>query len=1317
MEDDQSIHTMDHGSDRDSSLLGLCCAVCGPLTESEVRCHFPETDIPPEVERKAWLYQMIKQPDFPALKESFDSSPSAQQLCSTIVSERLERPAVYDPIPEPTRHICAARYALLCGHVDDFLRFHRLSGGVNRTGARPLIESEVFWDSVLGENWKGAENIPSGPAREEIMTMLASRYTLFRVPEDIEVDVACLPLMLSVGWTMLRGNPSVLFSLGNEADRESPEALISRACHGLWVGDWEHARNNFHSLFGARETMRYSISASCGGPLLLLALITAVRMKASLRIINVWFNTARELMLSNIPAEDKECVADVEGFFDALELWDSVQNRKTRRVGSLKLDGFLPLLPIAMGSRSILQNTGLHLNFSKLVAAVCWAHEAGLKLLAQYAASALINIPALESSNKRQLSEIIADCRSTPLFPETSLVLPEEDARWSRLSTLTQKLSLSGEERLYWDIYMDSSGCMERLEPRFVASKLYNHGRKIEIDDVLDPSRIDCQDERDLIAVSLAKALEHPPTDGILHIAALASHPRLRLVQGNYRRPVRLRTVRPSIDVSMDGDRLMRLTMDRGQFTHLSVEEDGTLSIPFFTPKMQTLVDYLGNGSVVLNLAERDRVHWLLLSLSEYFEMHGDIPKDLLDCTESDGKLIVLASRENDVYSLQLRIEHQPGLTEYSSPGEGSDILLLRTDEGSICVRRNRAAEVAAANSLLETLGAANTPGSDPYTLRVSGRGSMLRMLYQAELAHAISRWNDKHDCLQILRVRSDRFKLEANQTETDWLEIGAELVVDEKHVFTLSQLLSAYRKKDDEFLPLSETLFLYLSDSLSEKLQFLDSILIHHQSKYFIPSATAPGFVNSWRGKLPSLLHATCEKLKEYDNEAAPPGLKVSLRKYQLEGFRWLLSRARLGIGAILADDMGLGKTVQLLALLMARAKEGASLVVAPLSLCSNWVDECVRFAPSLHPVLFSDCKKSDFSSLSLGNNDLLLASYGQVSANPAFFSSYTWNVIALDEAQAMKNPSSRRAQVLCSLRASARVCITGTPVENSLLDLWSLVNFLNPHMLGPRSGFLKADKHLAQRVSRLVAPIVLRRTKAEVLPQLPPFTEVVIGVELSAEERALYESCRRRAKERVLEGDGATALLAELTHLRRMCCHGKLVLPSFEGRSSKLDSMVELVEELRAAGHRSLVFSQFTDVLDLAEQSLQEANISTLRMDGHTPPRRRSRIVKDFQEGDAQVFLISLMAGGTGLNLTAADYVILLDPWWNPAVEAQAANRTHRIGQLNPVTVCRLIAHDTVEERVLKMHDAKQKLADAIIQERTMPFEALRSLLSEGD
>lgn len=1316
MEDDQPIRTMNNGSDRDPSLLKLCCAVCGPLTESEMRYYFPEADIPPEIERKAWLYQMIKQPDFPSLKKSFDSSPALQQLCSTIVSERLERSTAYDPIPEHTRHICAARYALLCGHVEDFLRFHRLSGGTNRTCARPLIESEIFWNSVLGENWKGAETVPSGQAREEIMTMLASRYSLFRVPEGVEVDVHCLPIMLSMGWTMLRGDPSVLFSLVNEADHESPKALIARACHDLWVGDWEHARNNFHSLFGARETMRYSISASCGGPLLLLALITAVRTNAPLRVINVWFSTARELMLSNIPAEDEERVADVEGFFDALELWDSVQNRKTRRVGSLKLVAPLPLLPIAMGSRSILQDTGLHLNFPKLIAAVRWSHEAGLKLLAQYAASALVNNPSLRSSSKHQLNEIIADCRSSPLFPEISLVLPEEDARWSRLSTLTQTLSLSGEERLYWDIYMDPSGSIDRLEPRFVATKLYSHGRKIEIDDVLDPSRINCQDEQDLVAVSLARALEHPPTDGILHIAALASHPRLRLVQGNYRRPVRLRTVRPSIDVSMDGDRL-RLTMERGQFTHLSVEEDGTLSIPFFTPKMQTLVDYLGNGSVILDLTERDRVRWLLLSLSEHFEICGNIPKDLLKCTESSGKLIVLATRENDGYSLQLRIEHQPGLPEYSSPGEGQDILLLRTNKGLICVRRNRTEEVAAADSLLKTWGVVNTPGLDKCTLKISDRRSMLRMLYQGELAHVIFRWQKSHDCLRILHVRSDKLKIKANQAETGWLEIGAELAVDEKRVLSLSQLLSAYQKIDGDFVPLSETRFLHLPDSLSKKIKLLDSTLVHLQSKYFLPLATAPGFVNSWRGKLPSLLHTICEKFKEYDNKAAPRGLKVSLREYQLEGFRWLLSRARLGIGAILADDMGLGKTVQLLALLMARAKEGASLVVAPLSLCSNWVDECVRFAPSLHPVLFSDCKKSDFSSLSLGNNDLLLASYGQVSANPAFFSSYTWNVIALDEAQAMKNPSSRRAQVLCSLRASARVCITGTPVENSLLDLWSLVNFLNPHMLGPRSGFLKADKHLAQRVSRLVAPIVLRRTKAEVLPQLPPFTEVVIGVELSAEERALYESCRRRAKERVLEGDGATALLAELTHLRRMCCHGKLVLPSFEGRSSKLDSMVELVEELRAAGHRSLVFSQFTDVLDLAEQSLQEANISTLRMDGHTPPRRRTQLVKDFQEGDAQVFLISLMAGGTGLNLTAADYVIMLDPWWNPAVEAQAANRTHRIGQLNPVTVCRLIAHDTVEERVLKMHDAKQKLADAVIQERALPLEALRSLLSEGD
>ena len=319
------------------------------------------------------------------------------------------------------------------------------------------------------------------------------------------------------------------------------------------------------------------------------------------------------------------------------------------------------------------------------------------------------------------------------------------------------------------------------------------------------------------------------------------------------------------------------------------------------------------------------------------------------------------------------------------------------------------------------------------------------------------------------------------------------------------------------------------------------------------------------------------------------------------------------------------------------------------------------------------------------------------------------------LDEAQSFRNPPTKRTKAILSLGAEARLALTGTPVENGLSDLWSIMNFLNPGLLGNLRSFrarYRSEEELPV-LHNLVRPLVLRRTRQQVLPQLPSLTEIEWKVELSTEERALYEATRRRALN-IMEQHGSPAnLFAELTRLRRLCCHGKLAVPSFKGKSSKLEALMELVTELRESGHKALVFSQFTDVLDLAEPLLAKAGISFLRLDGTTKASRRTHLVEQFQRGEADLFLISLKAGGVGLNLTTASYVILLDPWWNPAVESQAAARSHRIGQNQPVTLYRLIAEGTVEERVLALHQSKKHLAEAVITEGTLPLSELRQLL----
>ncbi|MBO7654082.1 MAG: DEAD/DEAH box helicase [Kiritimatiellae bacterium] len=399
----------------------------------------------------------------------------------------------------------------------------------------------------------------------------------------------------------------------------------------------------------------------------------------------------------------------------------------------------------------------------------------------------------------------------------------------------------------------------------------------------------------------------------------------------------------------------------------------------------------------------------------------------------------------------------------------------------------------------------------------------------------------------------------------------------------------------------------------------------------------------------------------------------------------------------------MGLGKTVQIIALLLERAQDGASLVIAPASVCGNWRNELARFAPTLRPVMAWDEKADAMNSVAAaGPGDVVIAGYGLLVTREGQFAERAWNGVILDEAQAIKNETSKRAHAAKSLHARFRVAATGTPVENRLTELWSISDFLNPGLLGPIGDFTKrftVDGHATPALKRLVSPLILRRLKRDVLDDLPEKTEITLPVILGEDERAGYETCRRLALETLAGSENRIQILAELTRLRRYCCHPSLALGEKVTVSAKMETLLELLENLYENQHRALIFSQFTDYLAIVRKAIDQAGWSHLYLDGQTPASERERLVNAFQRGEGDFFLISLKAGGIGLNLTAANYVILLDPWWNPAVENQAADRVHRIGQREPVTVYRLIASDTVEERVIELHREKKAIAEDVL------------------
>ena len=516
----------------------------------------------------------------------------------------------------------------------------------------------------------------------------------------------------------------------------------------------------------------------------------------------------------------------------------------------------------------------------------------------------------------------------------------------------------------------------------------------------------------------------------------------------------------------------------------------------------------------------------------------------------------------------------------------------------------------------------------------------------------------------------------------------------------------------------------------------------------------------------LAASLRARAESLRAIPPPPLPAGLRAELRPYQLEGYHFLAHLSALGLGGVLADDMGLGKTLQTLAWLLrlseeisnfkseiSNGAEGArafrALVVCPKSVVPNWRNETARFAPALRTATLDDPAPADSSAAAAPS--LLVVNYAQLRLRADALAAEPWDAVVLDEGQNIKNPASATARAACALRAAHRVVLSGTPVENRLLDLWSLLAFAQPGLLGTQASFQrlyneKTDPAGARsRLAARVRPFLLRRTKSQVAKDLPARIEEEIECELEGPQRALYDAELKRARQMLLAVKSARQfdaqrfnILQSLLRLRQICCDPRLLLaeetpaPKKGGRprknaavaappesapGAKLEALLDTLEPLVAEGHRVLVFSQFTRMLDLIAEELRAREIAHLLLTGQT--ENRQELVERFQSAEGPpVFLLSLKAAGAGLNLTAASYVVLFDPWWNPAVEAQAIDRTHRIGQANTVIAYRLIARDTVEQKIRALQREKASLAAAVVQEENLAavldLENLRRILT---
>ena len=830
-------------------------------------------------------------------------------------------------------------------------------------------------------------------------------------------------------------------------------------------------------------------------------------------------------------------------------------------------------------------------------------------------------------------------------------------------------------------------------------------------------------------------------------IAALEGHPSLYGSDGD---PLEVVEREPELlVVEEDGTLRARVEPHADQAVDekygVVATDGGRIEVTRFTVAHRRLCDTIPLEGVRLPLEAGERLVEAVTALAADVRVQGAFGAGSRATKQVDGdpRPLVRLERSGRGLAVALLVEPVEGSGAYFTPGTGGTTALVAAEGETVQARRDLVAERRAAQELTAACPALAVLGPDA-TATVSGLAECLEIVDQLQSADVRCIWPKGRPFRVAARADAGSLRL-SGKSAAEWFGVSGALQLDGADAIDLRQLFELLdRSPGSRFMPMDDGSFLALTEGFRRQLEDLRSVSANRGKKQvrlhgLAALALADLFDRSrlsadreWRS-----LRERFESAGAYE-PGTPPTLRAELRPYQEEGFRWLARLSRWGAGACLADDMGLGKTVQSLALLLERAADGPALVVAPTSVVSNWMDEARRFAPTLNPVPYTGPVAARAGKLeSLGPYDLAVTTYGLLHNDVDALAAIEWSTVVLDEAQAIKNPLTQRARAARRLPARFRIVTTGTPIQNNVVDLYSLVRFLNPGLLGSARRFRKnfavpierdRDPEARHRLRRLTRPFVLRRLKSEVLDDLPPRTEITLHVELSADEAALYEALRQRAVDDLeslaltdpgseAAGRGRIQVLAHLTRLRLAACHPRLVHPDGPP-SSKLRTFAATLDELRQGGHKVLVFSQFVRHLKLIAGHMEEAGIPFQYLDGSTPAKARAERIAAFQRGKGDAFLISLRAGGFGLNLTAADYVIHMDPWWNPAAEDQASDRAHRIGQTRPVTVYRLVARGTIEEQIVELQRSKRELADRLLEGADAPgkldTEELLALLS---
>lgn len=731
-------------------------------------------------------------------------------------------------------------------------------------------------------------------------------------------------------------------------------------------------------------------------------------------------------------------------------------------------------------------------------------------------------------------------------------------------------------------------------------------------------------------------------------------------------------------------------------------------------------------------LEAKEKLTQLLTLLSKDVIVLSDLLKGSENIDKVDGSSLITVQLRpmGDIIIAQLYVKPLDNGTVYCSPGKGMEYIATSVNGHSVQVVRNLLLEKKNLDIVLPFMSDFEE-GEEPNKWNLN----------TLDCLHLLDKLREMNDycCvewpegvkLKISRpvIKPDNLNLSVNGVE-HWFEITGEVKLSDNTMIRIADLLKRLHEANGNFIRLNGNEYIALSEQLRRQLAMLDRLVDTNKkgirlssfNASFLEELKESGVTMESDGTYNDLVKRISDSENKIYN--VPNNIQADLRPYQRDGYMWMAQLAEWGAGACLADDMGLGKTLQAITLMLSRAKMGPSLVVVPTSLLINWQEEISKFAPELNTFILNNAGEDRKKIISESSAyDVIITTYGLLITEEKLICSRTWNMIVLDEAHTIKNRETKMSKSAMNLRGDFRLLLTGTPLQNHLSEIWNLFQFANPGLLGSFTQFTdrfinpiekNRDKEQQKLLNRVISPFILRRTKSEVLTELPEKTEIILNVELSQEEWALYENIRQRAIVN-MEGGGLSTVqaLAEITSLRQAACHPALVDKSLSIPSSKSEAFMTIIEDLISNHHRALVFSQFTSHLGLIRKELDQAGINYLYLDGSVSAARRIELVDSFQKGDMPLFLISLKAGGLGLNLTAADYIIHLDPWWNPAVEDQASDRAYRIGQKRPVTVYRLIAKNTIEEKIIDLHKTKKDLADALLEGSDMTQKMTRDEL----